>query len=127
MDDMKKIILALLALAVAAAGVLIGANSFDSPPTILHVVVVKWKADSTQQQQQAAIDGVRKMAADVPGMKNVWIKKVKAQPADYDTAFAMEFESKAAFDAYTNSAAHKAWEKIYLPYREESHTQDITN
>jgi len=66
------------------------------------------------------------MAADVPGMKNVWVKKVKVQPADYNTAFAMEFESKAAFDAYTNSAAHKAWEKLYLPYREESNTQDIT-
>ena len=46
---------------------------------------------------------------------------------EYNATFAMEFESKAAFDAYTNSAAHKAWEKIYLPLREESHTQDITN
>jgi len=64
MGGMKKIILASLAFAVAA-GLLIGANTFNSPPTILHVVVVKWKADSTQQQQQAAIDGVRKMAADV--------------------------------------------------------------
>jgi hypothetical protein len=39
----------------------------------------------------------------------------------------MEFESKAAFDAYTTSEAHKAWEKTYLPIREESHTQDVTN
>jgi hypothetical protein len=124
---MKKIILASLVFAAAAAGVLIGANNFNSPPTILHVVVVQWKADSTQQQQQAAIDGIRKMAADVPGIRNVWVKKVKVQPADYNTAFAMEFESKAAFDAYTDSPAHKAWEKLYLPYREESHTQDITN
>lgn len=124
---MKKISLVLLALVVSAAALLIGANTFNSPSTILHVVVVKWKADSTPQQQQAAIDGVRKMAADVPGMKNVWIKKVKVQPADYNTVFAMEFESKAAFDAYTNSAAHKAWEKVYLPYREESQTQDVTN
>src|SRR5271165_6967518 len=98
---MRRIVLFMLALAAIAAGVLIGANSFNAPPTILHVVVVKWKADSTQPQQQAAIDGIRKMAADVPGMKNVWVKKVKVQPADYDTVFAMEFESKAAFDAYT--------------------------
>jgi hypothetical protein len=55
------------------------------------------------------------------------VKKIKVQPADYSASFAMEFESKAAFDAYTNSAAHKAWEKLYLPLREESHTQDITN
>ncbi|HVW86548.1 MAG TPA: Dabb family protein [Bryobacteraceae bacterium] len=124
---MKKIALALLAVALVATGLLIGANTFNAPPTILHVVTVKWKADSTPQQQQAAIDGIKKMAADVPGLKNIWVKKIKVQPADYSASFAMEFESKAAFDAYTNSAAHKAWEKLYLPLREESHTQDITN
>jgi hypothetical protein len=124
---MKRIALITLVLAAIAAGVLIGANNFNSPPTILHVVVVKWKADSTQQQQQAAIDGVRKMAAEVPGLKNVWVKKIKVQPADYNTVFAMEFESKAAFDAYTNHPAHKTWERLYLPWREESYTQDITN
>ncbi len=124
---MKRIVLALTALTAIVAGLLVAANNFNAPSTILHVVVVKWKADSTQQQQQAAIDGIRKMAADVPGVRNVWVKKLKVQPAEYNTSFAMEFESKAAFDAYTNSAAHKAWEKLYLPYREESNTQDITN
>ena len=127
MKRIVPIVLAIVLGAAVAASILIGANNFNSPATILHVVVVKWKADSTQQQQQAAIDGMRRMAADVPGIKNVWVKKLKVQPADYNTAFAMEFESKAAFDAYTNSPAHKAWEKIYLPYREESQTQDITN
>jgi ABC-type glycerol-3-phosphate transport system substrate-binding protein len=124
---MKRIILALSALAVAMAGLLAAANTFNAPSTILHVVVVKWKADSTPAQQQAAIDGIRKMAGTVPGIKTVWVKKVKVQPADYNTVFAIEFETKAAFDAYTNSPAHKDWEKLYLPYREESNTQDITN
>jgi ABC-type glycerol-3-phosphate transport system substrate-binding protein len=124
---MKKITLALLAVALIAAGLLTAANSFTAPSSILHVVVVKWKADSTPQQQQTAIDGIRKMAADTPGLKNIWVKKLKVQPADYSTSFAMEFESKAAFEAYTNSPPHKAWEKLYLPYREESNTQDITN
>ncbi len=124
---MKRFVLALAALAVVAAGLVAAANAVNAPSTILHVVIVKWKADSTVQQQQAAIDGIRKMAADVPGVKNIWVKKQKVQPAEYNTAFAIEFENKAAFDAYTNSQAHKAWEKLYLPYREESHTQDITN
>jgi len=48
---MKKIILASLAFAVAA-GLLIAANTFNSPPTILHVVVVKWKADSTSSNSR---------------------------------------------------------------------------
>jgi hypothetical protein len=124
---MKRFVLALAALAVVTAGLLAAANAVSAPPTILHVVIVKWKVDSTVQQQQAAIDGIRKMAADVAGVKNIWVKKQKVQPAEYNTAFAIEFENKAAFDAYTNSPAHKAWEKLYLPYREESYTQDITN
>ena len=124
---MKKLVLGLFALALIAAVLAAAANKFGAPPTILHVVVVKWKADSTNQQQQAAVDGIRAMAADVPGLKNIWIKTLKTQPADYSTSFAMEFESKAAFEAYTNSTAHKNWEKLYLPYREESNTQDITN
>ncbi len=113
----------ILALAFCLATTLPAAE----PATFLHVVTVKWRADSTAQQQQAAIDGVRKMSTEIKGIRNIWIKKVKVQPADYDLTFAMEFESKAAFDAYTTSDAHKAWEKVYLPIREESHTQDITN
>jgi antibiotic biosynthesis monooxygenase (ABM) superfamily enzyme len=124
---MKKFALLITALVIFAAGALVGANAFKEPSTVLHVAVVKWKAESTPEQQQAAIDGVRKMAADVPGIRNIWLKKIKTQPAEYGAAFAIEFENKAAFDAYTNSAAHRAWEKIYLPLREESQTQDRTN
>jgi hypothetical protein len=124
---MKKFALLITALVIFAAGALVGANAFKEPSTVLHVAVVKWKAESTPEQQQAAIDGVRKMAADVPGIRNIWLKKIKTQPAEYGAAFAIEFENKAAFDAYTNSAAHRAWEKIYLPLREESQTQDVTN
>ncbi len=124
---LKKAALALAGSLLLAAGIAIGANAFSAPTTILHVATVQWKADSTPAQQQAAIDGIRTMAAEIPGIRNIWIKKVKVQPAEYNTVFAIEFANKAAFDAYTNHPAHKAWEKLYLPIREESRTQDITN
>ena len=118
---MKQIAATLAALIVLTAGILIGA-SFNAPSTFLHVVIVKWKAESTPQQQQEAIEGIRKMAASVPGVKNVWLKKVKVQPADYSTVFAIEFESKAAFDAYADNAAHKAWgEKLSAASRRKPH------
>lgn len=124
---MKRILFTLGALAILAAGVLIGANTFGTPSTVLHVITVKFKAESTPAQQQAALDGVRKMAAEVPGIKNIWLKKIKVQPAEFSTVIAMEFESKAAFEAYTTSNSHKDWEKIYLPIREQSTTHDVTN
>lgn len=126
-SKLKRFALASVATLLLAAGLLVGANTFNAPPTILHVITVQWKADSTPAQQQAAIDGLRKMAAEVPGIRNIWIKKLKVQPAEFSTVFAIEFENKAAFDAYANHPAHKAWEKVYLPLREESRTQDITN
>ncbi len=127
----NKIVKAALALAVATgifgAGVLAGKNTFHQPSSIIHVVAVKWKSDSTPEQQQAAIDGVKAMAAEIPGIKNIWLKSTRVQPQDYNAAFAIEFEDKAAADRYVDHPAHKAWAKIYQPVHEESRSQQITN
>ncbi len=120
-------ILIFAAVIIFGGGILVGQNKFGTPSTILHIVTVQWKADSTTEQQTAAIDGVKTMAAAIPGIKNVWVKKLKVQPANYSTVFVMEFENKAAFDRYTDAPAHRAWEKIYLPIHEVSSTHDVTN
>jgi hypothetical protein len=116
-------------IAVFALGVSLGQNKFGQPKSVLHVITVKWKTDSTPAQRQAALDGVKTMAAKVPGITNVWVKTIKVQP--YGPAegavIAMEFKDQAAFDAYTNHPAHKEWEGVYLPVREESRTHDVTN
>ena len=122
-------ILIFAAAAIFGAGRLVGQgqNKYGTPSTILHVVTVTWKADSTAEQQAAAIEGVKTMAAAIPGIKNIWIKKIKVQPATFSAVFAIEFENKAAFDRYTDAPAHRDWEKIYLPIHEVSSTHDITN
>jgi len=119
----------LLIAVVFAVGLVIGQsqNKYNMPATVLHVVTVQWKADSTVDQQNAAIEGIKTMASQTPGLKNIWIKKIKVQPAEYSTVFAMEFENKAAFDRYTDAPAHKTWMKIYEPIREKSTTHDVTN
>lgn len=118
-------------LAVFAAGLLVGANTYGKPKSILHVVTLYWKDGTTPAQRQKALDGVEKMAAEIPGIKNVWLKSIKVQGdaggKALESAFVMEFESEAAFKAYDNHPAHRAWEKVYLPVRGESRTHDITN
>src|SRR5579863_6643919 len=116
-----------VAIGLFGAGLLTGKNAFHQPNTIMHVVTVKWKADSTPEQQQAAIDGVKTMAAEIPGIKNIWVKSTRVQPQDFNAAFAIEFENKAAADAYADHPAHKAWGKIYQPVHEESRSLQITN
>jgi len=126
--------------AVAAALVLaaLGANRYNTPRSIIHVVTILWKEDSTREQQQAAIEGVKKMAGEIPGIKNVWIKPLKVQGSGragkdgkpgrpYDAAFVIEFADQAAADRYIDHPAHLEWNKTYLAIREESTSHQITN
>lgn len=127
-----------LLLAGAVAGV--AANRYMKPKTIVHVVTLYYKDGTTDEQKQAVLDGVEKMAADIPGIRNVWLKGIKVQgnaqekAADgtmktrqFTDAFVMEFENEAAFKAYDDHPSHRAWEKIYIPVRGSSRTFDITN
>src|SRR5215813_4854440 len=121
----RKILLFCATATVLALGVVAGQNKFGQPKSILHIITVQWSAESTPEQRQAALDDVKTMASQVPGLTNVWLKTIKVQGKD--AVIVMEFKDQAAFDAYTNHPAHKKWEEFYLPIREQSQTHDITN
>ena len=104
----------------------LSAQTTTAPKTVIHVVTVKWKADATPQQIQAALDGVKALPAAYPGITRVWVKSIKVQ-GDKANALVMEFADEAALKAYTDSPAQKEWYKVYQPIREESTTFDITN
>lgn len=122
----NRCMLAFAALALLCAGLVWGAASSKTPPSVLHVITVQWKEGSTPAQQMAAIDATRKMAAEIPGLTRVWLKTVKVQ-GGANAVIAMEFKDQAAFDAYADHPAHREWEKIYLPVRGRSTTFDVTN
>ena len=125
---MKRILLSLTAAAILfGAGLVTGQNTVSTPHTILHVVTVKWKPTATAAQQQQVIDGVLTMGNKVPGVKSVWLKTIKVQPREYQSAFAMEFTSAEAFEKYVNDPAHADWKKLYDPIHEVSTTHDMTN
>src|SRR5207253_1879654 len=105
----KKTVLAIAgALSLFAAGVLVGANKFNQPKTLVHVVTIQWNDGTTDAQKQAVYDGVRKMAGEIPGIRSIWTKPIKVQGEGYNGAFAMEFENKDALDAYAKQPAHEA-------------------
>jgi len=127
----RRTLLAGSLLAALSTGIVIGANKYSKPKSIIHVVTLYWAPGVTAAQKKTALDGVEKMASEIPGLKNVWLKSIKVQGdaggKTLESAFVMEFENAAAFEAYANHPAHKAWEKIYTPLRGESRTHDITN
>ncbi|HTM51956.1 MAG TPA: Dabb family protein [Bryobacteraceae bacterium] len=134
---MKRLAIAAL-VAASVALIAMAANKFAAPRSVVHVVTILWKEDSTAEQQQAAIDGVKKMAADIPGIRSVWIKPLKVQGRGkpgkdgkpgrpYDSAFVIEFADQAAAERYVDHPAHVEWNKTYLAIREESTSHQISN
>jgi hypothetical protein len=125
----KRIQMTVAALVLFGAGLLVGQKTFGTPQTVLHVVTVRWKKDSTPEQRQAVLDGVKTMAAANPAIKNVWLKTLKVQSAsnDYNAAFVMEFSSAKALEDYVQDPAHVAWKKLYDPIHDQSTTHDISN
>lgn len=118
----------LTAAALFGTGYAAGAkNKFGQPKTIIQVSLIKWKADASDADKQKALDGVKQLAAQIPGIKNVWTKAVRIQPRDFHAAFVIEFADRAAADRYAEDPAHGAWSKQFLAIREASISPQITN
>ena len=116
-----------LAAALFAGGYAAGQNKFGQPKTILHVVILKWNPGVSDTDKQLALEGVKAMAAKMPGIKNVWLKADRIQPRDFNAAYAIEFKDRAAADAYAESPLHEAWEKQYVTMRQASISEQVTN
>jgi hypothetical protein len=136
--------LALLAIGAAAG---YAANKFGKPKSVIHVVTLYYKDGTTEEQKKAVLAAVEKMAGELPGVRNVWLKSTKVQgvymekltenrerPSEasykahpFTDAFVIEFEDQAALERYADHPAHKAFEEVYLPVRGRSSTHDITN
>ena len=110
-----------------AAGHVRAQNKFAQPKTVLHVSLIKWKKGVADADKQKAIDGVKEMAGQIAGIKNIWLKAERMQPRDYDTAFAIEFESREAANNYAENPIHEKWSKAYLEIREASISPQLGN
>ena len=102
-------------------------NSFGTPKTIIHLSVIQWKEGVSDADKKRALDGVKDMAAKIPGIKNVWTKALRVQPEGYHDAFVIEFENQAAADRYARDPAHDAWTEAFAKIREASISPQITN
>jgi hypothetical protein len=120
---------AIAVVALFAAGFAAGhaKNTYAQPKTVLQVSMIKWKAGVSDADKQKAIDGVKQMAGEIPGIKTIWVKADRVQPRDYDTAFALEFASREAANDYALSPIHAKWSKAFLEIREASISPQLSN
>ncbi len=128
----RNILVAIAGLSAAGlfgAGFAVGQakNQFSQPKTVLQVSMIKWKAGVSDADKQKAIDGVKEMASEIPGIKTIWLKTDRMQPRDYDAAFAIEFASRDAANNYAESPIHEKWSKAYLEIRQASISPQLSN
>lgn len=117
----------LCATALFGGGYVAGQKRFGQPKTIIHVVEVKWNPGASEAQKQAVMNGVKQMAARIPGIRNIWVKTDRLEPRDFSWAYAIEFRDRDAADAYAESPIHDAWDKEYVPLRQASISIQVTN
>jgi hypothetical protein len=91
------------------------------------VSILKWKEGVSAADKKKVLDGVKDMAAKIPGMKNVWTKAIRVQPEGYTDAFVIEFENQAAADRYAKDPVHDVWTQELAKVREASLSPQITN
>ena len=120
------VVTTLMALSATATW-LVAQNRFGTPKTIIHVSVIQWKDGVSAADKKQVLDGVKGMAAKIPGMKNVWTKALRVQPEGYHDAFVIEFENQAAADRYAKDPVHDAWTQAFGKIREASVSPQITN
>jgi hypothetical protein len=128
MKTMRRValVIALMVLSSAATWV-VAQNSYGTPKTIIHLSVIKWKEGVSAADKKKVLDGVKDMAAKIPGMKNVWTKALRVQPDGYTDAFVIEFENQAAADRYAKDPVHDKWTEEFAKVREATLSPQVTN
>jgi len=102
-------------------------NRFGQPKTVLHVVVYKFKDTVSNADREETINGIKGLAAKIPGIKNVWLKTQRNQIRDFSGVYAIEFTSPETAADYAESAVHEAWAKKWEQQRENSLSFQVSN
>lgn len=123
--SIRTVLVLVTALALFSAGWVFGAQGVEKPKSVIHVVTLDWAEGASEEDKQAALQGVEQLAKDYDGIERVWLRSIKSQTKD--AAFVMEFTDEQALKDYAGSDAQKKWYEVYLPARGRSVTSDITN
>jgi antibiotic biosynthesis monooxygenase (ABM) superfamily enzyme len=102
-------------------------NRFGQPKTVIHMVVYKWKNTASEDDKEQALKGLKTMAGQIPGVKNIWLKTQRNQIRDFDGVYAIEFASPEAAADYAESPKHEVWRKRWEELRENSLSFQASN
>jgi hypothetical protein len=115
------------AAALFFAGYAAAQAHFGQPKTVLQISIIKFREGVSDEDAQKVIDGVKQVAARIPGIKNIWLKAARMEPRDFDAVIVIEFVDRAAADRYAESPVHEAWSRELQRIRFTSISPQVTN
>lgn len=122
----RSIMLLLAGTLLFGAGVLVGQKTAAPRKTLIHAFAFKQVEGTTPQQLEEVWAATRKMAAETPEIRNIWMGKVLNRGDQWQYGVAMEFADQAGLKAYAASKAHDKWNEVYSKVRVEgTNTLDI--
>ena len=130
---MKNLFRALSALVLATFVFSTVAAAVEMPKSVIHIINVRFKADASKADVDAAVNAIGEMAKKYPaaGIDRVWLKAIKIQTSGGGKPFThclvMEFKSEDHLKKYSGSEAQKYFYSKYEAVRELSNTNDVTN
>ena len=76
---------------------------------ILHTVAFRLRYGMDAPETQVFLHDAERILTGIPQVENFQVLREVSEKNDYDFGFSMEFENKAAYDAYNNHPAHQAF------------------
>jgi len=120
-------IIVFAAAALFGAGYAAAQAHFGQPKTVLQISIIKFREGVSDEDGQRVIDGLKQVAAKIPGIKNIWLKAARMEPRDFDAVIVIEFVNRAAADRYAESPVHDAWSRELQRIRLTSISPQVTN
>ena len=117
----------LAAAALFSAGYVAAQAHFGQPKTVLQISIIKFRDGVSDEDGQRVIDGLKQVAAKIPGIKNIWLKAARMEPRDFDAVIVIEFVNRDAADRYAESPIHEAWSRELQRIRLTSISPQVTN
>src|SRR5262249_15743508 len=118
--------LLLAGLVLFGAGVLVGQKTAPARKPLLHVFAFNEVEGTTPAQLDELWAAPRKMASQIPEIKNIWMGKIIRHNRDWHYGMVFEFDNDAGHKVYEKHPAHDEWVKTYSKVRVEgTNTIDI--
>ncbi len=82
----------------------------------IHLFAFRWKPETTAEQKNAALQEIRGLQGQIPGLLETWAgKNVSPHGQGYELGGVMKFQDQASLDAYGPHPAHQKLVQWLMP------------